>query len=167
MPGRTCTICSHAARAAIDAALVSGASLRDIAGQFHVSKTAVARHADGHIAATVTRSQEAREEAQALDVVRQLKAINTAALEILAKARKIDDPDTQLKAIDRIQRQIELQAKLLGDLDERPQVNVLLSAEWISVRTVLLAALAPFPDARVAAATALLQVEGNGHVARG
>lgn len=164
---RTCSICAHPKRGAIDVAIAAGTSYRDLAGQFHVSKTAVARHASTDVPASIAKAQEAREEAQALDVVRQLKAINTAALEILAKARKIDDPDTQLKAIDRIQRQIELQAKLLGDLDERPQVNVLLSAEWISVRTVLLAALAPFPDARVAAATALLQVEGNGHVARG
>jgi hypothetical protein len=158
---RTCTICQHPHRIAIDAALVAGTSYRDIAGQFQVSKTAVARHGGEHIPAAIGKSQEAREEAQALDVVKQLKAINGAALAILTAAKKAGDADTQLKAIDRIHRQIELQAKLLGDLDDRPQVNVLIMPEWLAVRTALLAALAPYSEARAAVASALLVLEAS------
>lgn len=40
----TCTICKHEKRAEIESALVTGKSLRDIAGQFSVSKSAVNRH---------------------------------------------------------------------------------------------------------------------------
>lgn len=162
---RTCTVCSHQDRAAIDAALVSGTSYRDIAGQFHVSKTAVARHGAEHVPTALTQAAEAKAEAQALDVVKQLKAINATAVSILAEARARRDSDTALKAMDRIHRQIELQAKLLGELDERPQINILLAPEWLAVRSALLAALAPFSDARAAAATALLALESghNGH----
>jgi len=89
---------------------------------------------------------------QALDVLQQLRTINGAALTVLRDARAAQDGDLALKAIDRICRQIELQAKLLGDLDERPVVNVLLSPEWLVLRGQLVAALAPFPEARVAVA---------------
>lgn len=143
MPGRTCTVCTHAQRGAIDVAIAAGTSYRDISLRFGPGVMAVQRHASSHLPASVAQAQEAREEAQALDVVRQLKAINGAALSVLATARSGNTPELALKAIDRIQRQIELQAKLLGELDDRPQVNVLLSAEWVVTRTALLQALAP------------------------
>jgi hypothetical protein len=47
--GRTCTICVHPARATIDAALETDRSLRDIAAQFGVSKTALHRHWQTHV----------------------------------------------------------------------------------------------------------------------
>jgi hypothetical protein len=45
---RRCTICAHPTRDAIDQALVAGQSLRDIAGHYHLSKSALARHKDSH-----------------------------------------------------------------------------------------------------------------------
>ena len=158
---RTCTVCHHTQRAEIDAALVAGASYRNIAEQFSLSLAALARHRSEHIPAAISQSQEAREEAQALDVVKQLKAINGASLAILAEARTSGNAETALKAIDRIHRQIELQAKLLGDLDERPQVNILIAPEWLAVRTALLAALLPYGEARAAAASALMALEAS------
>jgi hypothetical protein len=101
------------------------------------------------------KAQEAEEVRQALDVLQQLRTINAAALTVLRDARAASDGDLALKAIDRIHKQIELQAKLLGDLDERPVVNVLLSPEWAQLRGQLVAALAPFPEARVAVAAVL------------
>jgi hypothetical protein len=55
-----------------------------------------------------------------------------------------------LKAVDRVQRQIELQAKLLGDLSDQPQVNILASPEWIALRATLISVLCDFPDAQAA-----------------
>lgn len=161
---RPCTICAHAERAAIDASLAAGVAYRDIAGQFSVSKTAVARHATDHIAEAVAQSQAAKSEGAALDVVKQLREINAATRAILKEAQAARDGDLALKAVDRLQRQIELQAKLLGDLDERnvqqvnqvnQQVNLILAPAWQSVRSAILAALAPYPEARLAVAAAL------------
>lgn len=108
------------------------------------------------------KAAEREEVRQALDVVTQLKAINGTCLRVLNDAVQAGDPETVLKAVDRIHRQIELQAKLLGELDERPVINVLMQPEWLQVRAVLLAALAAFPQAREAAAAALVPLEGNG-----
>lgn len=116
------------------------------------------RHTSEHISREVKQSQAAKKEMRGLDVVGQLKAINGVSLAILKQARKSDENDLALKAIDRIAKQLELQAKLLGDID-RPQVNVYLSPEWLDIRRKLIAALAPFPDARVAVAAALAQME--------
>ncbi len=152
---RTCTICGHAERHAIEKDLVAGGSKRRIAAQYGLVESSVRRHAEAHLPVALVRGEAAREEAHALDVLQQLRLINGAALAVLRDARAASDGDLALKAIDRILRQVELQAKLLGDLDERPVVNVLLSPEWAQLRGQLVAALAPFPEARMAVAAVL------------
>lgn len=93
---------------------------------------------------------------------KQLQIINTTTLNILKSARDKGDNDLALRAIARAEKQAELIMKLLGELDETPQINLTIvnSQQWIDMRTVLLAALLPYPDARVAVAQALQQVEG-------
>jgi len=152
---RQCSVCAHVSLHAINKALVAGGSLRDIAGQFRLSKSAVERHAAEHLPKLLTQAKAEADVAHALDVVAQLKTINGAALTVLRDARTAQDGDLALKAIDRIHRQIELQAKLLGDLDERPVVNVLVSPEWHALRSRIVVALAPHPAARLALAEVL------------
>jgi hypothetical protein len=162
---RTCTICTNEQRATIEAAIVAGTPYRDIALQFSVGHMSVARHADGHIAEAISQAQEAKDEAQALDVVKQLKVINSVTLNILKEARTAKESTLALQAIDRVHKQLELQAKLLGNLDERPVINVLLTPEWVTIRQAITSALAPYGEAREAVALALMSLEGvtNGH----
>ncbi len=152
---RTCTVCAHPQRHAIEKALVGGTPNRRIATQHGLSEAAVRRHADAHLPVALVQAQEAQEVAQALDVLQQLRTINGAALTVLRDARTASDGELALKAIDRILKQIELQAKLLGELDERPVVNVLISPEWLALRGRIVATLGAFPDARVALAEVL------------
>jgi len=157
---QVCTVCTHAARRAIDRELVAGRlASRRIASQHHLVETSIRRHAANHLPAAMVAAAEAEDVAHAIDIVQQLKAINGASLAILSEARQQRDPDTALKAIDRIQRQIELQAKLLGELDDRPQVNVLVLPEWLLARDALLDALRPYPDARAAVSARLVRLE--------
>ena len=158
---RVCSICTHVRRADIDKAVAGGASYRGLASLYDVSEAAIRRHiGSNHIAPAVTEAAKVEEAAQGLDVLKQLRAINGACLAILAEARQQRDAHTALKAVDRIQRQIELQAKLLGDLDEAPtvQVAVLTSPEWVATRAALMEALRPYPDAQQAVSRALLEV---------
>jgi phytoene/squalene synthetase len=53
-------------------------------------------------------------------------------------------------------RDLELLAKLMGELDERPQVNILIAPQ---VQQVIIAALTPYPDARRAVVDALAPLE--------
>jgi len=152
---RTCQTCNHAEVAAIDRGLAAGQSLRDLSALFRVSEDSLARHRDAHIPPVVARAQEAEDITRGLDVVKQLKAINGVTMQILHEARQQKNPDVALKAVDRVQRQITLQAKLLGDLDERPQINVVLSPEWLNLRLVIVQALADHPEAQQAVVMAL------------
>jgi hypothetical protein len=172
--GRMCTVCSHEKRQEIDKALVSGATHREVSERFRLSPSAVYRHKQGHLSERLKRAFEAKETrqavelvqhraeekakeiGQALDVVQQLRAINSATLQVLQQARESEKHSLSLQAVDRIHRQIELQAKLLGELQETgPQVNVLIAPEWHEVRVHVLQALTPYPDARAAVAEVL------------
>jgi hypothetical protein len=76
-----------------------------------------------------------------------------------AEWRHADPRELVLKTHGQLQSSLELLAKLAGQLDERPQLNVILAPEWQRVRRVLLEALLPFPDARTAVAARLTVVE--------
>ncbi len=119
----------HPRRGQIDRQLVTRVSYRELTGRFGVSKTALGRHLNNCIAPKVRHLQEKSDERYALDVIDQLKRINKDAVAIL-DAHRDEEPETALRAIAEIRKQIELQAKLLGDLDERPVVNVLLSSPY-------------------------------------
>ncbi|HEY7414669.1 MAG TPA: hypothetical protein VH593_05720, partial [Ktedonobacteraceae bacterium] len=85
-----------------------------------VGYKAVERHIE-HISQEIKTSHAAAEEAQTLDVVRQLREINIVTLAIMKESRVGGNNGTALFAIDRVLKQLELQAKLLGDLDEQKQ----------------------------------------------
>ena len=104
---RTCTICTHPEVHAIDGALVAGQSFRNIAEQYGTSATALFRHKSDHLPAVIVKGQAVREEAHALDVVKQLRDINAATLAILEDARDTHQSALALKAVDRVQKQIE------------------------------------------------------------
>lgn len=73
--------------------------------------------------------------------------------------RHADPRELVLKTAGQLQGHLELLAKLRGELDERPQINVLLAPEWLTVRTALLEALWSYPEARTAVAARLQKLE--------
>jgi hypothetical protein len=163
---RTCTVCTHPQRAAIDHALLTDTALRDIARQFRVSKDALFRHRSEHISARLAKAKEAEEASQADSLLGRLLGLSKETVAILKEARTDETKDNELalKAIARAEKQIELQAKLLGELQEGQTVNILVNPEWHHVRSIIIDALAPYPAARLAVAEALGRVEyANGH----
>jgi hypothetical protein len=46
---RRCTVCAHPSAHQINQALIGGASIRDISGRFHLSRTAVGNHTANHL----------------------------------------------------------------------------------------------------------------------
>ena len=230
---RTCSICTHPERSAIDKALVAGEPFRNIAQRSGTSSGALHRHKAEHLPRLLARAQraedrhadalaaqqgaqEARDEATAVDVMAELRHCLTRVRkvydacdewltdpadpsrytlapraeevqvvytepgadgrpqrrraplsELLARldreglrtagweTKHADPRDLVLRTDRRLQGQLELIAKLLGELDERPQVNVLLSPEWLMLRAGIVAALAPHPEARRAVAEVL------------
>lgn len=153
---RRCTICHHAEREAVDSAILTGESLRDIARRFAgVSKDAVARHKADHLAASMVAAAGAAEVARADTLLDKIRALESEARRIGQRAHAAGDLKTALAAIRELTRIAELQAKLIGELSDAPTVNVTLATDWIAIRSNLLLALAPFPDARLAVVSAL------------
>lgn len=152
---RTCTVCTHPERDALDAAIVAGEPYRGVARRAAVSPDAVERHAARHLPAVLTKAEDAREAARAgslLDTIRDLAA---DAHRIKAKAEEAEDLRTALDAIGKLTKIVELLAKLRGELESGTVVNVSVSAEWVTLRATILRALDPFPQARLALAEVL------------
>jgi len=158
---RICTVCQHPDRRAIDLMLVNRTPFRHIPARFAVSTGALQRHTADHVPEALSKAQDAQDAANGDDLLAQVKDLQRRALGLLDKAEAAGDYRTALAGIGQARGCLELLAKLLGELDERPVVNLTLSAEWISVRAVLLSALAPFPDARAAVAARLQALEAS------
>ena len=156
---RSCSICTHSARADIDRALVGGESFRGISRTYRVSEDAVARHRAQHLPEKLAKAEAAAEVAQADDLLREVRALRSKAYALLLRAEREGDLRTALAGVREARSCLELLAELEGELDRRPNVNILVSVEWLAVRTALLAALVPHPAARVAVAERLLALE--------
>jgi len=83
---RTCTICTHPQRQAIDQALIAGEPLRTIADRWSVSKTAVLRHKESHLPSTLLKAQSVSEVTRADGLVHQVSQVRDKALSLLAQA---------------------------------------------------------------------------------
>ena len=153
---RTCTVCTHPERQAIDKALVAGQSARQCAAIYRVSPDAVERHKAAHLPVRLVQAQEAAEVANADDLLGQVRALHATTLGILKTAEEAGKLTVALGAIREARGNLELLAKLLGEIDDRPQVAVLIaSPEWLALRARIVAALVPYPEARAALAEVL------------
>jgi hypothetical protein len=160
---RSCTICEHPEREAIDRLLVGDSSNLSVSSLFGVSESAVRRHKANHLPAMLAKAQEAEEVSRADDLLRQVRALQSKTLSILLAAEGAGDLRTALGAIREARGNVELLARLQGELDERPVVNLLLAPEWLELRAVIVGALEPHPEALRTVVGALdSEAGGNG-----
>ncbi len=160
---RSCSICTHAERDTINAALVANEAYRTIADRYGLSHQALMRYKAEHIPPALAKATEAKETALADDLLAQVKALRNKAINILQKAEAAGDLRTALLGIREARSCMELLAEMEGEINRNPTINILIAPEWLAVRTVLVQALQPYPEARTAVAAALTGVEhGNG-----
>lgn len=158
---RKCVVCEHEKINEINEALLAGETYRNIAKRFSVSISSLSRHKNQHIPKAMTKAQEAQEVAQADNLLEQVQSLQSRALSILAKAEAAGDLRTALQGIREARSCLELLAKLQGELQQEGTVNITLAPEWLELRTVILQSLEPWPEARLAIAQAVKEVEGN------
>jgi len=118
---RTCSICSHQARAAIDDALVTGETFRNIAKRYGVGSTALFRHSKSHLPALLTKASAAVEVAHADDLLAKVQALEAKASDIGQQAERGGDLRCALVAVRELTRIVELLARLTGQLDPEAQ----------------------------------------------
>ena len=152
---RTCTVCSHPEREVIDRQLVEGIAFPALVAEYRVSKDALSRHKANHLPAKLVLAEKAEEVAQADDLLDQVRDLQGRALAILDKAEATGELRTALSAIREARGNLELLAKLLGELSDAPQINLTVSPEWLELRTTIITALDPHPQARESVLRAL------------
>jgi hypothetical protein len=151
---RKCTVCSDPQRELVDDAIVGGVAYRRIAAHHDLAEASVRRHAAAHLPATLVRATEAAEVSRADILLSQADALRAEALNLLEEARNRGDLRTAVAAIGQARGVLELLARPAGELSDT-RVNVVVSAEWVEMRTLILDALEPFPEARAAVSGAL------------
>lgn len=158
---RTCTVCKHEKRAEIDAALVNSESYRNVSNQYGLSFASVQRHKAKHLPGELVKAQDAQDVLNADSLLTDVQALKKTAGEVMQEARTAEDYRGAVAAINAQGRLIELMLEAIGKLNRNPQVNILISAQWLEVRTAVLRALAPHPEARLAVVEALKNVESS------
>ena len=152
---RRCSICDHPDKEKIDQQLIGGESIAGLARLFAVSEDALRRHNANHIPQILIQAREASEAARAGDLLQQVIDLRERAVSILSQAEASGDLRTALAGIREAKGCIELLAKIDGQLNERPQLNVTITPQWVELRTLIINALEPFPLARQAVLDAL------------
>lgn len=164
---RPCTVCAHPQRKTIDRALVLKRQTQTaIAESFGLNVYAVRRHRDNHMPSEKRRVifAEAKEEqaaiekagadevvtAERLDVIASLTRLSERVDRLVTKAEEEGEAGIALKGMAELRRQIELAARVLGDLDATSSTTVIIAQhpEWLRVRDILFTVLDRHPAAK-------------------
>lgn len=152
---RVCTVCAHKDVEEINRRVVSGDSIAEISRNFGLSDDALRRHADKHISKFIIASPSAKEATEADILLKKVEEYEGDARRYRDMAEANGDIEMALKAVDRALRCVELSSKVRGIINDQPQINILVNPQWIELRTLIIKALAPFPEARLAVVNAL------------
>lgn len=158
--GRTCTVCSHKDVEEINKQLLSGPSLRTIAAQFNLTKTSLIRHRESHIPDLLLKSNDIQNITSADALLARLEEEAGFVRDMREAASAEGDIELALKAVDRALKCVDLYAKIRGLIQTQPQVNlqqvnIYDNPEWVELRTLIITALDPYPEARAAVVHAI------------
>ena len=159
---RSCTICSHESRDAIEDAFIAGTPKRRIASHYGVSERAVRYHTREHLPALLALARDAERAARADSLLDRIEALQSRTLAILEATEETGEHRTALAAIREARGNLELIGEVTKELDRTPTLNLHLNPEWLELRAVIVGALDAHPDARGAVLRAL-EGAGNGH----
>lgn len=155
---RKCTICTHPKRLEIEKLFLNGVTYRDISRQHSVSKDAVCRHIAEHVYREMAAAKTEEAKSRTSDLFGELDKLSVDARRILASAEHDNDYHAAIKALSELRRQLEIIAKLRGELIEHTTINLIASPQFVQVQSVLITALSPYPEAKGAVVSALAQI---------
>jgi len=89
----------------------------------------------------------------------RISDLNAKAEDIYNRAIEADNLNAAIGACRELRGILELYAKLTGELQAATINNIIISPEWLTLRTTILKALEPFPEARQAVIKAVGRVE--------
>jgi len=148
---KTCTICEDPRRDEFDRRARIEDNIAKIAQDFALSYDALYRHvkANHHIR-EVTAIPTSAELATSEDIYKEIEAWHTEAKDLQRTAKAGGDIKTALLGLEKALKCLELMLKIHGQISDAPQITIINNPEWIELRTVIIQALDPFPDAKQA-----------------
>ena len=157
---RSCTICSHTERNAIEDAFIDGMPKRRIATRYGVGEKAVRHHIKEHLPPLLALARDAERASRADSLLDRVEALQSRTLSILEATEETKDHRVALAAIREARGNLELIGEVTKELDRTPTLNLHLNPEWIELRTVIVQALEPHQDAKE---DVLRAIEGVGN----
>jgi hypothetical protein len=117
--GLPCSTCADARRPDIDALLVSGSSLRDIAGRFGTSKSALSRHRP-HVGQAIVRASERKGERLDETILRKVERLEADARRLGEKAEAEGDLRCALASVRELLDVVKLLREMTPKLEPSP-----------------------------------------------
>ncbi len=115
-----CTVCQHVSRDAIERSLIHGEPMRDVAGRYSLSKSALHRHRNAHLPKALAKAQEAEEIVRADSLLGEVEALMARTDTIYSECVAAGDMRLALSAIREKRGCLQLLGKATGELD-RPE----------------------------------------------
>jgi hypothetical protein len=172
--GPQCSVCSHRELAQINTALARGVAAPAIARRFKLGVDSVYRHSRSHLPPQLRAALLAGPDLAGIDLDKlkenesqsllgNLVALRHRLFAALDAAEEYADGNMLTRVSSQIHANLEMVARLLGDLGvgNTTNVNVLVLPAYVELRVALVTALSPFPEAKHAVAQVLHQLESK------
>jgi hypothetical protein len=169
--GPQCTVCRHREHAAIDLGLARGVSVGALARRYRLGPDSIYRHSKTHLPPQLRAALLAGpdldididklRETESQSLLANLIAIRRRLFASLDAAEEHGDGNMISRVAGQLHRNLEITGKLVGDLAAGTTTinNVLIQPAYVEMRVELVRALQAFPDAKMAVATVLHQIE--------
>jgi hypothetical protein len=162
---RACSVCSHPEGFEVNTRLiVDRESNRRVAAQFGLSEQAIRRHRQ-HIPEQLVQASEAQAVADADTLLDDIVRIRESAFDLLDQAERAHEWRARVAAIRECRENVRILGELHGRLEasrKNISINVLASAEWITLKGQIVGALRPHPQALESVLRAITAGETNG-----
>ena len=156
---KTCTVCKHVDAESITLELLRGEPVRKVGDKYGFSPSAIQRH-KGHIPKRLPAEIAEQEVVEIKTALLQMRELERRADLIYRQAAIDSEPKLALQCLKEMREIASVYARITGELSKQStvthqHVHLHQSPEWVSMRSAMLAALQPYPDAREALIRAL------------
>lgn len=155
-----CGVCRHPDHLVYERQIVTcEITQKQAAVRMGVHRSSLSRHMRICVAKRITQLVKPEPtQVNDLNVINALTSSHQTTLEILHDSLNEGDRKTALMALQTEIKQLDLIAKVTGQLDETPSVNILLSPEYLTLKQVVVTALLDYPEARLEVSEALARL---------
>jgi hypothetical protein len=170
-----CQVCDSEHRARIELALSKRVSYDRLAKKFGLSRDAIGRHRRNHMPTQLMAALQAYGKPTGVDMEALKQTESEGLLQTVAAQRarlwsavevceEMEDWNASARFHGQLTANLNLTAKILGEIEtgNRLTINQLVvSSEYLTLRSALVRALSPYPEARRAVSEVLRQLEGE------